>query len=213
MLGGKAADLFGARHVSVAGLAVFGVASSVIALASGEATLLAGRALQGLSAAFAVPSTLAAVGTGATPQRRAVHIGAWSGFLTLGFSVGPLFGGLLTHTAGWRVIFWLNIPLICIASAGLAAARLVLAHRDGPTRHSTDWLGFILLATAMVSIVLILQALPGLGRPAPRDRFTRAGRRGVTLLLIVEQRAAAPLIDLGSSLGAALCLACLSARC
>ena len=131
VLGGKAADLFGARLVSMAGLALFGVASCVIALASSETALLAGRALQGLSAAFAVPSTLAAVGTSATPQRRAVSIGAWSGFLMLGFSIGPLFGGLLTHTAGWRAIFWLNIPLMCVAIAGLAAARPAPAHRDG----------------------------------------------------------------------------------
>ena len=63
VLGGKAADLLGARLVSMAGLALFGVASCIIALASDEAALLAGRALQGFSAAFAVPSTLAAVGT------------------------------------------------------------------------------------------------------------------------------------------------------
>ena len=100
VLGGKAADLFGARMVSMAGLALFGVASCVIALASSENALLAGRALQGLSAAFAVPSTLAAVGTSAAPQRRAVSIGAWSGSLMLGFSIGPLFGGLLTHATG-----------------------------------------------------------------------------------------------------------------
>ena len=197
VLGGKAADLFGARQVSVAGLALFGVASCVIALASGETTLLAGRALQGLSAAFAVPSTLAAVGTGATPQRRAVYIGAWSGFLMLGFSVGPLFGGLLTHTAGWRAIFWLNIPLMCIASAGLAAARLAPAHRDSSTRHTTDWLGFILLATAMVSMVLTLQALPrAASAPLTVIGPLVLAAAAFTLLLIVEQRTAAPLIDL-----------------
>ena len=82
----------------------------------------------------------------------------------LGFSVGPLFGGLLTHTAGWRAIFWFNIPLMFIASTGLAAARPADAHRDGSTSRTTDWPGFILLATAMVSMVLTFQALPGLGR-------------------------------------------------
>ena len=79
VLGGKAADRFGARLVSMVGLALFGVASCVIALASSENALLAGRALQGLAAAFAVPCTLAAVGTSAAPQRRATSIGAWSG--------------------------------------------------------------------------------------------------------------------------------------
>jgi MFS family permease len=197
VLGGKAADLFGARLVSVAGLALFGVASCVIALASDETTLLAGRALQGFSAAFAVPSTLAAVGTSAAPQRRAVFIGAWSGSLMLGFSIGPLIGGLITHTAGWRVIFWLNIPLICIASASLAAARLAPAHRASSASRTIDWFGFVLLATAMVSMVLTLQALPQ-AASAPQDVIVPLvlAAAAFALLLIVERRTAAPLIDL-----------------
>ena len=72
VLGGKAADLFGARLVSIAGLALFAIASCIIALAGSEDALLAGRALQGVSAAFAVPCTLAAVGAStdnATPSR------------------------------------------------------------------------------------------------------------------------------------------------
>jgi MFS family permease len=197
VLGGKAADLFGARLVSVAGLVLFGVASCVIALASNETTLLAGRGLQGLSAAFAVPSTLAVVGTSATPQRRAASIGAWGGFLMLGFSIGPLFGGLLTHTAGWRVIFWLNIPLMCSAIAGLTAARLAPAPRDGSASRSTDWFGFVLLATAMVSMVLTLQALPqAASAPLIVIGPLALAAAAFALLLIVERRAAAPLIDL-----------------
>ena len=90
VLGGKAADLFGARQVSVAGLALFGVASCVIALASGETTLLAGRTLQGLSAALGrIPSTLAAVGTGATPQRRAVYYRCLERILDAGLQCWP----------------------------------------------------------------------------------------------------------------------------
>ncbi len=197
VLGGKAADRFGARLVSMAGLALFGVASCVIALASGESALLVGRAVQGLSAAFAVPATLAAVGTSATPQRRAVSIGAWSGSLMLGFSVGPLFGGLLTHTAGWRVIFWLNIPLMSVAFAGLAAARLGPAHRDGSAARSTDWFGFVLLATAMVAMVLTLQALPhAASAPLTAIGPLVLAAAAFALLLIVEWHIAAPLIDL-----------------
>jgi MFS family permease len=70
VLGGQAADRFGARLASMAGLALFGVASCIIAAAGTQAALLAGRALQGLAAALAVPSTLAAVDASATPQRR-----------------------------------------------------------------------------------------------------------------------------------------------
>ena len=197
VLGGKAADLFGARLVSMVGLALFGVASCVIALASSENALLAGRALQGLAAAFAVPCTLAAVGTSAAPQRRAMSIGAWSGALMLGFSIGPLFGGLLTHTASWRVIFWLNIPLMCVAIAGLAAAHAAPAHRDRAPHQTIDWLGFILLATAMVSTILALQALPqAASAPLTVIAPSALAAAAFAVLLIVERRTAAPLIDL-----------------
>ena len=84
------------------GLTLFGVASCIIAVAFEQTALLAGRALQGLAAAFAVPSTLAAVGTSAAPARKAAAIGAWAGFLMLGFSIGPVLGGALTHVTGWR---------------------------------------------------------------------------------------------------------------
>jgi MFS family permease len=197
VLGGKAADLFGARLVSMVGLALFGVASCVIALASSENALLAGRALQGLAAAFAVPCTLAAVGTSAAPQRRAMSIGAWSGALMLGFSIGPLLGGLLTHTASWRVIFWLNIPLMCVAIAGLAAAHAAPAHRDRAPHPTIDWLGFILLATAMVSTILALQALPqAASAPLTVIAPFALAAAAFAVLLIVERRTAAPLIDL-----------------
>src|SRR5437016_12248152 len=69
VLGGQAADRFGARLASMVGLALFGVASCIIAAAGTQAELLAGRALQGLAAAFAVPSTLAAVDTSAPAER------------------------------------------------------------------------------------------------------------------------------------------------
>ena len=133
VLGGQAADRFGARAASLAGLVLFAVASCVIATAGSEAVLLAGRALQGLAAAFAVPCTLAAVHAAAAPERRAGAIGAWTGFLMLGFSIGPLLGGALTHLTGWRAIFWLNVLLMLVAGLGLALAgrRRPRAHRPG----------------------------------------------------------------------------------
>src|SRR5262245_8230892 len=141
VLGGQAADRFGARLASMVGLALFGVASCLIASAGTEAVLLAGRALQGLAAAFAVPSTLAAVDTGVPPERKAMAIGAWTGFLMLGFSTGPLLGGTITHVASWRVIFWLDVPLMLTAIAGLAAAGATIARADSTPGRRADWVG------------------------------------------------------------------------
>ncbi len=122
VLGGQAADRYGARLVTMAGLVLFGIASCVIAMAGTQTELLAGRALQGLAAAFAVPSSLAAVDASAPPERRPGAIAAWSGFLMLGFSIGPLVGGAFTHFTGWRAIFWFNVLLMLVAVSGLAAA-------------------------------------------------------------------------------------------
>jgi MFS family permease len=197
VLGGQAADRFGARLASMAGLAMFGVASCLIATAGTEAVLLIGRSLQGLAAAFAVPGTLAAVDTTAPPERRAVAIGAWTGFLMLGFSSGPLIGGTLTHVTGWRVIFWLDVPLMLTAVAGLASAGSATARAHDTPHRRADWVGFILLAAFMVSLVFGLHALP-LAKTAPLPvvgSFALAATAFV-LLLIVEPRLEAPLVDL-----------------
>ena len=197
VLGGQAADRFGARLVSMAGLALFGVASCIIAAAGTQAALLAGRATQGFAAAFAVPSTLAAVGTGAPPERRAPAIAAWTGFLMLGFSIGPLLGGALTHITSWRVIFWLNVLLMLTAIAGLTSAGSATARADGARSRSTDWIGFVLLATVMVALVFGLHGLPH-ARAAPLPvvgPFVLAAT-AFFVLLSVESRAKAPLVDL-----------------
>src|SRR5262245_39385957 len=197
VLGGDAADRFGARLASMAGLALFGIASCVIALAGTQTELLAGRALQGFAAAFAVPCTLAAVDTSAAPDRRAAAIGAWTGFLMLGFSIGPLLGGTLTHFTGWRVIFWLNVALMLTAMVGLASTISGTARADATKIRRADWTGFVLLATLMVSLVFGLHALPR-ARTAPLPvigPFVLAAA-ALFLLLIVESRAKPPLVDL-----------------
>jgi len=197
VLGGQAADRFGARPASMAGLALFAVASCIIAAAGTQAELLAGRALQGLAAAIAVPSTLAAVDTSATSERRAAAIGAWTGFLMLGFSIGPLLGGAFTHFTGWRVIFWFNVALMLGAMAGLACARAAAARASSSESRRADWLGFVLLITLMVSLVFALHALPQ-ARAAPLSvigPFALAAAAFV-LLLVVEARVKPPFVDL-----------------
>jgi DHA2 family multidrug resistance protein-like MFS transporter len=197
VLGGQAADWFGARLASMVGLALFGVSSCIIAVADTQTALLAGRALQGLAAAFAVPSTLAAVDTSAGPERRAAAVGAWTGFLMLGFSIGPLLGGAVTHFAGWRVIFWLNVALVLTAIAGLACAGSATARVWDTRSRRADWIGFVLLATFMVSLVFGLHAVPHVAA-APLSvvgPFVLAAT-AFFLLLTVESRAEAPLVDL-----------------
>lgn len=197
VFGGQAADRFGVRPASMIGLALFAVASCIIATAGAQAALLSGRALQGLAAAFAVPGTLAAVDTSAAPERRAHAIGAWTGFLMLGFSIGPLLGGALTHFAGWRVIFWLNVLLMATAIAGLASAGSAIGRAVAKQSRRVDWIGFGLLATLMVALVFALHGLPhAAAAPLPVVGPLLLAVIAFVLLLIVERRVEAPLVNL-----------------
>jgi MFS family permease len=115
----------------------------------------------------------------------------------LGFSIGPLLGGALTHVTGWRVIFWLNVPLMLTAIAGLASARSASARAHGTQGQHADWIGFVLLATMMVSLVFGLHAVPHAG-VAPLSAvgpFLLAATVFI-MLLVFESRAQAPLVDL-----------------
>src|SRR5262249_57208803 len=77
---------------------------------------VAARARAGFGAAFGVPGALAAATEAVTDEDRARAIGAWTGFLMLGFSIGPLIGGVVTHYAGWRFTFALNVLMITPAA-------------------------------------------------------------------------------------------------
>src|SRR5436305_628056 len=115
----------------------------------------------------------------------------------LGFSIGPLLGGALTHVTGWRVIFWLNVLLMLAAIAGLASAGSATARADGTPSRRADWTGFVLLATFMVSLVFGLHAVPHAGAaPLPVIGPFVLAATAFFLLLIVESRAEAPLVDL-----------------
>src|SRR3981189_2903371 len=208
ILGGEAADQFGARRSSAAGIALFALASLFIAIAPDGVVVVGARALQGLGAAFAVAGTLAAVTEAAPEKERAGAIGAWTGFLMLGFSIGPLVGGVVTHYAGWRVNFWLNV--LAMLPAGLA-----LWLRPGTADRQTkpgDWPGLGLLGFFMVMLVHGLHALTT-ARSAPLAAIVPLVLAALAFaaLLWAETRHHRPLLDFGLFSNRNFALACLLA--
>jgi MFS family permease len=194
ILGGDAADQFGARYSSTVGIGLFALASLLIAVAPVGMLVVGARALQGLGAAFAVSGTLAAVTEAAPESKRAEAIGAWTGFLMLGFSIGPLVGGIITHYAGWRFNFWLNV--VAMAPAGLMLW-LHPAIRERRTK-STDWVGLGVLAIFMVSLISGLQALARFGS-APQVAIVALALAifAFAILIWIERRRRQPLVDFG----------------
>jgi EmrB/QacA subfamily drug resistance transporter len=112
LLGARAGDILGRRRTFVAGVAVFTFASFLGGLAQSPEWLLAARALQGVGAAIAAPSTLALLTTTfAEGPERTRALAAYSAVAGGGGSVGLVLGGLLTDLLSWRWGLWINVPV------------------------------------------------------------------------------------------------------
>ncbi|WP_237741637.1 MFS transporter [Tsukamurella sp. 1534] len=119
---GVLGDRIGHRRVVLAGLAVVGAASAVCAAAPSMAVLAGGRFAQGVGAALLLPGTLALVtALFPAPGRRARAIGVWSALGGLALPAGPLIGGALTGSLGWRSVFWIALPVLGIVAVAVAA--------------------------------------------------------------------------------------------
>src|SRR5919198_505953 len=130
LLGGRVADLVGARRVMFAGLAVFTAASLMCTLANGSVTLLLGRAVQGLAAAFLSPAALSLVLAGFPGAQRSKALAIWSSLAGAGSALGVVLGGVLTSTISWRWIFAINVPI----GVALLAVLPSLTARTQPAR-------------------------------------------------------------------------------
>jgi EmrB/QacA subfamily drug resistance transporter len=112
---GRIGDIFGRRRTLLVGIALFGIASVFCAIAPSATVVIIFRAAQGLAAALIFPVSVSIL-TNTLPAEKASHaIGVAYGIAGLGNAAGPLVGGLLTQTLGWRAVFWLLVPLAAAA--------------------------------------------------------------------------------------------------
>jgi MFS transporter, DHA2 family, methylenomycin A resistance protein len=209
---GDLADRLGSRRLFLGGLALFGAASTVCALAPSAAVLIAARAVQGLGAAAILPSSLAIVNQlFPHPAERPRAIGIWAGLGGSALVLGPILGGALVGPLGWRAIFWVNVPLVL----GSLAGGLTLLP-DGPAAHAArpDLPGQALGTAALAALVFTL--IEG-GRAGYDSAATLAGTvislAALAGFVRVEQRSRRPLLDLswfrrrefsGANVGSAL---------
>jgi EmrB/QacA subfamily drug resistance transporter len=111
LLGGGLGDHFGRRLLFLIGLCIFAVASIGCAAAPSLVWLLAARGLQGAGAALLMPNSLAILGGAFAGEARGRAIGTWAAAGALASALGPILGGWMVDTIGWRTIFLLNIPI------------------------------------------------------------------------------------------------------
>src|SRR6202050_5183550 len=124
MLAGSTSDRFGRRRIFQIGLGVFTVGSFLCSRAGTIEQLIGFRALQGFGASMLNPVALSIIANAfPDPKARARAVGIWGAVAGVSLGIGPLIGGALTETIGWRSIFWINVPIGIIAA--LLAARLV----------------------------------------------------------------------------------------
>jgi EmrB/QacA subfamily drug resistance transporter len=146
LLGGRAADAFGARPMLMTGLVVFTAASLFSGIAANGPMLLSGRAAQGVGAALLSPAALSVVSTTFEGRDRARALGVWAAIAGAGSAVGVILGGVLTADVGWRWIFLINLP---VGVALLAALPSVLpAGRSGRAHDRVDVAGAVTVTAA-----------------------------------------------------------------
>ncbi|WP_158928152.1 MFS transporter [Acidisphaera sp. S103] len=143
-------DRIGPRRMFIAGLATFTAASVLCGLAPTPATLIVARILQGAGAAALVPCSLALLSRtcGNDLALRAWGVGWWTAAGSVGLAAGPLLGGLMVDTIGWRGIFLVNLP---IGLAGILLTRRAVTPIPG-TETKLDWPGQILAITSLLPL-------------------------------------------------------------
>ena len=114
LVAGAISDQFGRLSVLRMGVVVFAVASVLCALAPSGWVLVAARCLQGIGAAFLVPSSLAMINARFSGAAQARAIGTWTAWTGTAFVVGPLLGGVLVDALNWRWIFGVNIVPLAV---------------------------------------------------------------------------------------------------
>ena len=117
LVGGSLGDIFGEVRMFTLGVAAFGVASVLCAVAPSANALIVFRGLQGVAGALLTPASLAVITSTFSGHERGAAIGTWTAWTGVSTVIGPLLGGWLIGISSWRVIFLLNVPIAVITIA------------------------------------------------------------------------------------------------
>jgi EmrB/QacA subfamily drug resistance transporter len=201
---GKLSDVLGRKPILLVGVVVFLGGSLLCALSRSPAALIAARAVQGLGSASLFTSAFAVVADIFPPAVRGRYTGIFGGVWGLASVVGPLLGGVLTDRLSWHWVFLVNLPVGAVAIAFIALRMPRLRRPDaGPLR--VDFAGALALVLAVVPLLFALSlGRSASGQPAgggywwgswPMLVLLALAALGITAFVLVERRAADPLLD------------------
>src|SRR6185312_9481178 len=186
LTGGTLGDLYGRRRLFVLGLCGFTAGSLLCGLAPDAVWLIAGRALTGIGAAFALPNSLAILTVAFPDDRaRARAIGVWASCNGIGLAIGPTLGGLLAEHAGWRSVFLVIVP---VSVAGVAMALRAVPDSADPRGRRLDLAGQTLAVVALAGPVLAVIEAPAHGWTSPAILAASCLGAAALLLFLLVQR-------------------------
>jgi EmrB/QacA subfamily drug resistance transporter len=192
---GKLGDQYGRKRLLMVAIVIFLIGSALSGLSHSIDQLIAFRALQGVGAGGLMVGALATIGDMVSPRERGQYMGYMMAAMMLAMIAGPLVGGYLTDTVGWRWIFYINMP---VGGAALIYLWLTLHLPRKIVKHKIDYLGAAVLAVAATAIVL-LTTWAGTQYGWGSSRIIGLGviaLVAVGVFMAVEARAAEPVLPL-----------------
>ena len=194
MFSGAAADRIGRRTIFQVGLSLFTLGSWLCSLAPTLGWLIAFRVLQGAGGSMLNPSALGIItNTFTRPAERARAIGVWDGVFGLSMALGPVLGGVLVGSVGWRGIFWANIP---VGLAAISLTALFVPDSRAARVRRADPAGQVLVIIMLGALAYGIIQGPGYGWSSPKIfGFFLLATAALAVLLAYEPRREDPLID------------------
>ncbi len=195
LLSGSTADRLGRKRVFQIGLLVFVLGSLSCSLAPSLDWLIAARALQGIGGSMLNPVAMSIITNVFTnPRERARAIGAWGAVVGISLALGPIVGGALTQSVGWRSIFWINVPI------GLAAVALTarfVPESRAPRARRIDPVGQLLVIVTLAALTYAIIEGPQAGwSSAQTVGLFALAALALAALIAYEPRHTDPLIEL-----------------
>lgn len=195
ILSGSTADRLGRRRTFQVGLTVFTLGSLLCSVAPGLGWLIAFRMMQAVGGSMLNPVAMSIITNVFTdPRERARAIGVWGAAIGVSIGIGPVVGGLLTETVGWRAIFWINVP---IGVAAFILAAIFVPESKAPRARRLDPVGQLLVIVLLLSLTYAIIAAPRVGWGSPQNvGLIAVSVASLAGLLYYEPRRRDPLIEL-----------------